>query len=725
VARRYSLRALHDIDVSALASVSERKAGQLAEYGVETVLDLLTTYPRRGRYIDRTERASVSGLDIGEVAAVLAEVQRVRRAQARNRRTVVYVTVRDDTGSLDLVFFNQPWRASQLRVGTEAIFWGKAGEYRGKRQMVNPVVDVVAGVDDDDVLGQARRTLRILPIYPASAKAGLTSWEIGRFVDDALRRAGELVDPLPERWLAELGLWPRTAALRGIHTPDSIDQVEPAQRRLVFDELLRLQLEVFMRRHAFESSARTLRHSVSPLEVTGGRGGTLVARFLAGLPFELTNAQRRALALIVADLAGPFPMHRLLQGDVGSGKTVVALAALLGAVQSEHQGALMVPTEVLAEQHFAALTSMLGDLQLEVRVEVLTSRVKGKERTRIVGGLATGEVKIVVGTHALLSEGVQFGSLGMVVIDEQHRFGVEQRATLRAKGTVGDPDLLVMTATPIPRTAAMVMFGDLDATVLDELPPGRIAISTKWLPEEEQAEEAWQKVRDEVAAGRKAFVVCPLVSDSVKVEAKSSTQEFERLSGEGGELAGLRVGLLHGQMPPTEREEVMTRFRRGELQVLVATTVIEVGVDVPEATVMVIESADRFGVAQLHQLRGRVGRGVDASWCYLLGPAAEDDPAGRRLAAVEATTDGFLLAEADLELRGEGTILGVRQKGQSDLRLASLSREEDRLLLIDARRVAESIIAEDPRLEQETHRLLADEVQLFLSDDEAEYLFKS
>jgi ATP-dependent DNA helicase RecG len=720
VARRHTLTALNDISVSVLKSVSARKVEQLAQYGVETVLDLLTTYPRRGRYIDRTTRASVSALDVGDEAAVLAEVQRVRKGQARNRRTVVYVTVRDDTGTLQIVFFNQPWRASQLAVGTEAIFWGKTGEYKGARQMVNPVVDVVAAAGEEAV-GRARRTLRILPVYPASAKAGLTSWEIGTFVEEALERAGELVDPLPERWLDELDLWPRTEAMRAIHGPQSMEEVAPAERRLVFDELFRLQLKVFMRRRAFETSARSIRHDVSPLEVTGARTGTLVARFLEGLPFELTTAQRQALAVIVADLAGPFPMHRLLQGDVGSGKTVVAVVALLAAAQSGHQGALMVPTEVLAEQHATAVRALLGDLQLQVRVEVLTSRVKGAVRTRIVGGLATGEVQIVVGTHALLSEGVEFADLGAVVIDEQHRFGVEQRASLRAKGAKGDPDLLVMTATPIPRTAAMVIFGDLDLTILGELPPGRIAITTRWLPGPSDHAEAWERVRSEVATGHRAFVVCPLVSDSPRVEAKSSTEEFERLS--SGELAGLSVGLLHGQMPPAERDDVMARFRTGEVQVLVATTVIEVGVDVPEATVMVVESAERFGIAQLHQLRGRVGRGDAASWCYLLGPEGEDDLASQRLAAVARTTDGFELAEEDLRLRGEGTILGSRQKGQSDLRLASLSDPGDRALLDEARRVAEAIVREDPTLD--ALPLLAEEIKLFLSEDEEAYLFQS
>ncbi len=701
---------------SVLESVSERRAGRLADFGVETVLDLVTTYPRR--YIDRTRQADVSGLQVGDEAAVLASVQSARSRRARNGRAVVDLVVQDETGRLAVVFFNQPWRAKQLEAGTEAIFFGKVGEYRGTRQMVNPVVDVVAGVTP------GRRTLRILPVYPASAKAGLTSWEIGECVEEALRRAGEFVDPLPAEWRSSLDLWGRTESFGAIHLPESLDVVVPARRRLVFDELLRLQLALVLRRRAFEVNARALHHDVSPREITGAVTDTLMARFLARLPYELTTAQRQALAVIVADMAGPFPMHRLLQGDVGSGKTVVALAAVLGAVQSGHQGALMVPTEVLAEQHFSAVRALLGDLEGpggmaggEVRVELLTSRVKGKARAAVLAGLASGDVGLVVGTHALLTEEVGFASLGAVVIDEQHRFGVEQRATLRSKGADGDPDLLVMTATPIPRTAAMVIFGDLDLTTLDELPPGRIPVTTVWLPGEEHAGQAWQRVREEVAAGHRAFVVCPLVSESVRVEATSATEEFERLA--ATELAGLRVGLMHGQMAAAAREEVMDRFRTGDLQVLVATTVIEVGVDVPEATVMVVESADRFGIAQLHQLRGRVGRGSAASWCYLLGGEEENE----RLAAVAGSTDGFALAEADLRLRGEGTLLGARQKGQSDLRLASLSDPGDVALLAEARRVAEAVVDEDPQLG--AHPDLADEVRLLLSEDEGEYLFKS
>jgi ATP-dependent DNA helicase RecG len=353
----------------------------------------------------------------------------------------------------------------------------------------------------------------------------------------------------------------------------------------------------------------------------------------------------------------------------------------------------------------------------EVRVELLTSRVKGKARAATLESLASGAIDVVVGTHALLTEDVEFASLGMVVIDEQHRFGVEQRAGLRAKGAKGDPDLLVMTATPIPRTAAIVIFGDLDLTTLEELPPGRVPVSTEWLPDAEGSSSAWERVRTEVAQGHRAFVVCPLVSDSARVEAKSATEEYERLT--AGELSGLRVGLVHGQMTATAREETMSRFRSGDVQVLVATTVIEVGVDVPEATVMVIESADRFGIAQLHQLRGRVGRGTHASWCYLLGGETDNE----RLAAVAASTDGFALAETDLRLRGEGTLLGARQKGQSDLKLASLSDEGDLALLSTAREVAEAVVGEDPQLT--LHPGLADEVRLLVSEEEGEYLFKS
>jgi ATP-dependent DNA helicase RecG len=714
--------------VTSLQRLSDKKAAALATIGVESVLDLLTTYPRR--HLDRTRRADLADLAAGDEAVVLAEVRRVStRPARRGGRARVELEVADATGAMQVVFFNQVWRARQLAAGAEALFAGKITIYRNRRQMVNPVVDLLVGTDDDD----RRRTLRVVPVYPASAKAGLTSWEIGTWVAEALERAGEILDPLDEAWRRRLGLWERTRAFRGLHRPEAMADLGPARRRLAFDELLRLQLALVLRRRALEADARALRHHVSAREVTGGVDGTLVTNFLAGLPFTLTGAQRRALAVILADLAGPLPMHRLLQGDVGSGKTVVALATLLAAVQGGHQGALMVPTEVLAEQHYLAVTDLLSGLEVPdpgrlggtrpLAAVLLTSRTPAKERERLRTGLLQGQVDLVVGTHALLTDDVRFSSLGVVVIDEQHRFGVEQRAALREKGRGpegegADPDLLVMTATPIPRTAAMVVFGDLDMTVLDELPPGRTPVTTRWVRGPMEEEEAWARVRAEVAAGRRAYVVCPLVDGSVRVEARSATAELERLSSDV--LAGLPLGLLHGQLRPAEKERTMEAFRRGEVAVLVATTVIEVGVDVPEATVMVVEDAGHFGLAQLHQLRGRVGRGSLESWCYLLGAGAEGD-AAVRLEAMERTTDGFELAEVDLELRGEGTILGARQKGRSDLRLASLRRDRD--LLDAARATAVDLTEGDPRLEGRPE--LADELRLFLDEEEAAYLFKS
>ena len=754
-----TLRQLTDIPVTRLRGLGDQKAAALASIGIQTVFDLLTTYPYR--YIDRSRRVDLAELAVGDEAVVLATVGRVRARRTRNGRSLVEAGVHDGTAGMTVTFFNQPWRARQLTEGTEALFFGKLDTFRGSRRMTNPVVDVVVAGDAEGAPAVARRTMRIVPVYPASARAGLSSWEIGGWVDEAIRRAGELEDPLPERWRSALDLVDRTRAVHDVHLPPSMTARAPARRRLAFDELLRLQLALVLRRRALEADARAIRHQVSALDVvsstsrpTGERSGptaggatpdgptpggaTLVQRFLRGLPFALTQAQRRALAAIFAELAGPLPMHRLLQGDVGSGKTVVALASLLAAVQGGHQGALMAPTEVLAEQHYFGVRALLEGLavpdparlggQRPVTVALLTNRTTAAERSRLHAGLRDGSVDLAVGTHALLTDDVRFRSLGLVVIDEQHRFGVEQRAALRAKGRSSvvaeesgagaDPDLLVMTATPIPRTAAMVLFGDLDMVVLDELPPGRVPVETVWARAPSDEEAAWARVRAEVAAGRRAFVVCPLVEGSERVQARSATEEHDRLA--SGVLAGLRLGLLHGQMPAGAKEQVMGDFRAGAVDVLVATTVVEVGVDVPEATVMVVESAERFGIAQLHQLRGRVGRSDLPSWCYLLGSGASPE-AHERLQAMARTTDGFELAEVDLELRGEGTILGARQKGRSDLRLASVRNDTD--LLDAARAVAEDVTQGDPRLDQ--HPALADEIRLFLDPDEEAYLFKS
>jgi ATP-dependent DNA helicase RecG len=702
-----ALRDLDAIGVDRIKGVGDKKLASLHEVGIHTVLDLLTTYPRR--WVDRTNEARVSDLLPGQEALVLVSVRSVAKRMMRNRRTMVNVVVGDGSGRLQVVFFNQPWREKQLREGLQVALFGKAEVYRGGLQMTNPVVDLIGD-----------RTGRIVPVYPQSEKAALMTWEIAGWVEDALRKCSPrgIADPVPESTRRRFGLIGRGAAFQSIHNPETIAEKEQARRRLAFDELMRVQTTLVMRKRLLERESKAIRHNT---------GGELTARLYAALPYELTAAQRRVIAEIEKDLAGPHPMHRLLQGDVGSGKTLVAVSAMLTAVQGEHQGALMAPTEVLAEQHVAAVRQMLhgvtvpahnlfGDRPL--RVELLTNRVTGNERRDVLAGLADGSVDIAIGTHALIQEGVRFHSLGVVVIDEQHRFGVEQRAALRSKGDDDAvPDVLVMTATPIPRTAAMTVYGDLDVSVLDEMPPGRTPIVTKWADGPLMEQGAWATVRDEVAEGRQAYVVCPLIDESEKLEVASAQETFDRLA--ASELKGLRLGLLHGRLPSGEKESVMDKFRRAELDVLVATTVIEVGVDVPNATVMVILDADRFGIAQLHQLRGRVGRGRHASTCWLV--TTESPEGNRRVEALVASTDGFELAEVDLELRGEGTIMNTAQKGRNDLKLASLRR--DRELVSLARDAAFEIVDADPLLEN--HPVLLDELRLLFSSEDEEFLFKS
>jgi ATP-dependent DNA helicase RecG len=707
-----SLDSLARVDVGRLEGVGDKKRQTLADAGIDTVLDLLTHYPRR--YLDRTAQKSVRDMAVGESATVLGVVKKVTARRTRNGRSLVDIDVFDGSAYLKCSFFNQPWRGKQLPTGSEVIVFGKLDLYRGVRQMVNPIVDPVGN-----------RTGRIVPVYPQSEKAGLVTWDIARWVDEALVRLegqGGLLDPLPKVWRDKLDLVGRMWAMQQIHHPESMGAMESARKRLAFDELLRLQTILVLRKRAVERDATGIRHQTE---------GELVGRFIERLPFPLTSAQRQAIAEIQADLAGPHPMHRLLQGDVGAGKTVVAVAALLSGVQGGYQGALMAPTEVLAEQHHLGVSALLAGLSVPeaasllgerpVSVALLTNRTTASERGRLHAGLAAGTVDILIGTHALLTEAVSFAALGVVVIDEQHRFGVEQRAALRQKGAAGAvPDVLVMTATPIPRTAAMTVYGDLDTTVLGELPPGRTPVTTVWARGPLEEATAWERVREAVAAGQQAYVVCPLVDESERVQARSATDEFERLGRE--ELAGLRLGLLHGQMPPRDKEAVMADFRSGAVDVLVATTVIEVGVDVPNATVMVIEDADRFGMAQLHQLRGRVGRGQVASWCYLLG-AGQSEDTEKRLLAVAASTDGFELAEVDLELRGEGTILGTRQKGATDLKLASLRRDKD--LVEAARTVAFDIVDGPGGASLEGHPDLAAEIRALVDEDDRNFLFKS
>jgi len=702
-----TLRDLAGIDVGRLNRVGEKRRAALGAVGIETVLDLLTTYPRR--WIDRTNEAAIASLAIGEEALVIAEVRSVNSRMTRNRRTMVSVVVGDKTGKISLVFFNQPWRAKQLAVGMEVALFGRVDEYAGGRQMTNPIVDLIGD-----------RTGRIVPVYPQSEKARLTTWEIAGWVEEALRRCAErgIADPIPEEVRDRLDLIDRAEAIRSIHQPESMRAKDAARRRLAFDELLRVQAVLVARKRELERSARGVVHDLS---------GTLVGRFHEALPFPLTGAQRRTLAEIDADLASGHPMHRLLQGDVGAGKTVVAVSALLVAVQGGHQGALMAPTEVLAEQHHQGIRGLLEGVSVPdgdnlfgdrpLRIELLTNRVTGAERREVLAGLADGSVDLVIGTHALIQDAVDFSSLGLVVVDEQHRFGVEQRAALRDKGVDRVPDVLVMTATPIPRTAAMTVYGDLDVSVLDELPPGRTPIVTRWANGPLDEQSVWSDVRERVAEGQQAYVVCPLVEESEKLEVASAEETFERLT--TGELDGCRLGLLHGRMSSSDKEATMGSFRRGELDVLVATTVIEVGVDVPNATVMVVLDADRFGIAQLHQLRGRVGRGRLESNCWLV--TSEQTGSNPRVEALVASTDGFELAEIDLDLRGEGTLMSTSQKGRSDLRLASLRR--DRELVELARSVAFDLVDAERGLAD--HPVLADELDLLLSDEEESFLTKS
>ena len=711
-----TLRELDAIGVERLNGVGPRRRNALRDVGVETVFDLLTYYPRR--YVDRTAQAPVSEAVIGSEITVVAEVRSVSSRRLRGGRRLVSAEVGDATGQLSAVFFNQAWRERQLTEGRTVALFGKVENYRGHKQMTNPVVDVLGGGAGGD------RTGRIVAIYPQSETAGVVTWDVANWIAEAQRRCAPrgIADPLPG-WLRDgLKLVGRAQALADIHEPSSMADRAEARNRLVFDELLRVQLVLRSQRLEREARELGIAHDID---------GSLIDAFRQRLPYALTDAQQRATADIDADVATQRPMHRLLQGDVGSGKTLVALHALLLAVQNRHQGALMAPTEVLAEQHYFALRELLAGLDVHdegrlggkrpLRLCLLSGSSSATQRREVLVQIAAGAADIVVGTHALLEESVSFRSLSVVVVDEQHRFGVAQRARLRESGRDDRriPHLLVMTATPIPRTAAMTVYGDLDVSVLDELPPGRTPIETKWVRGPLEAETMWTDVRGEIESGRQAYVVCPLVAESVSLDARSAEQTHHEL--EAGPLKGLRVGLLHGRLPSAEKEATMARFRDGKLDALVATTVIEVGIDVPNATVMVVLSADRFGIAQLHQLRGRVGRGGHASTCWLV---SDDDPtpiAVERLGALAATNDGFELAERDLELRGEGTLFDEHQSGRSDLKLASLARDLNWVQA--ARDAATDLIQAHGDLA--VHPALADEIDWFATRRDPNYLQRS
>jgi ATP-dependent DNA helicase RecG len=653
-----------------------------ATLGLHTVGDLLEHLPR-----DRREARAVSDLVAGETATVVVEVRSIasRSVRRRGMRPLVEATVADGTGAMKAAFFNQPWLVQKYPAGTRVVLHGKyQARNRFSVQAHARTTEAAAGAD-------------AVAHYPATD--GLSSTQLLALIREHADGMADVVEPLPGWLRVRERLVDRPGALRAAHFPGRAADADVARRRLAFDELLLVQLALLRRRRLRRAGA------LAP-ELDAEREFT--ERWLTTmLPFGLTGDQRAALEAIDADIAQPVPMQRLLMGEVGSGKTVVALYAMLRAVEHDLQAAMMAPTETLAEQHFATIQSLLpGEL---IRVGLLTGSTPARRRADLLGKLASGELSLIVGTHALIEEAVAFAHLGVAIVDEQHRFGVRQRAALDAKGHDGEsPHVLHMTATPIPRTLALSNYGDLDFTVLRELPRGRQPIQTFVCSTERERARAYDRIREELRAGRQAFVVCPLVEESEALQARAATVEYERLR--TGELRGFEVVLLHGQMRPAAKQAAMGAFASGGAHVLVATSVIEVGIDVPNATVMLVENAERYGISQLHQLRGRIGRGEHGSLCLLFGP--KDSP---RLRALASGSDGFELAEVDLGLRGEGELVGTRQHGLAQYRVAELPRDAE--LLERARMHAERIAGEDSELALPEHALLADALARMYGDE--------
>jgi ATP-dependent DNA helicase RecG len=695
--------------------LGDRTANALAKaFGMEQVGDLLRHYPRR--YVVRGELSDISELQEGEEATVLAEISAVHLRRASGR-VILEVVVTDGSAKLYLTFFNQAWREKELRIGRTGMFAGKVGLFNGRRQLSHPDYQLIPDGDDVDA-AVSDFAGKFIPVYPSASK--FPSWKIAQCVEIVLDGLEELPEYLPEDLLKELGYPDATQALREIHQPSSLDHADLARERLTFDEALLLQLLLAQRRAEYRSMP-----AISRTITEGG----LVSRFEAMLPFTLTDGQREVSAEIERDMSATHPMHRLLQGEVGSGKTVVALRAALAVVDSGGQAALLAPTEVLVQQHFKTITKLLGTLAMAgtlggdsdgTQVVLLTGSMSAAAKREVNAKIASGDAGIVIGTHALLSEGVDFADLGLVIVDEQHRFGVEQRDALRGKAKV-PPHVLVMTATPIPRTVAMTIFGDLEISTLRQLPSGRTPITTHVIPVLEKPhylDRAWERIREEVAKGHQAYIVAPRISASesepegmtdldraiAKImdgdkEEKVPLTSVEELAPKLalGPLKGLRVAPLHGRQSAELKDATMQAFSEGKIDVLVATTVIEVGVDVPNASMMVIMDGDRFGVSQLHQLRGRVGRGGVPGLCLLVSGAPEESDAMARLGAVAGTLDGFELSRIDLDQRSEGDVLGKAQSGvRSHLRLLKVLRDEP--LIEKAREVGSKLVEVDPTL---------------------------
>jgi ATP-dependent DNA helicase RecG len=660
-----------DAPVQYLKGIGPKRAELLAKVGVETVGQLLFFVPRR--YLDRSQMIAIKNLQPGDEATVLARVVAAGTRVLRTHRKVVSCMVRDGSGVMEALWFNRPDLAERFRPNQEILLSGRVTRYRGM-QLVNPMFELA----EDDAEFSFANT--IIPVYPLTE--GLSLWTIRRAVTAAMERSLDKVrESLTPEMIEHYGFMGIRDALQAIHFPKDIESAQLARERLVYDELLYFQLLLALRHREYAAT----RKGASMAET-----GKLTGPFMQKLHFKLTRAQERVLGEIRQDLASERCMNRLLQGDVGSGKTVVALLAMLVACENSAQAALMAPTEILAEQHFHGWHERLAGIG--VKSVLLTGSTKAAERREILAGLESGVVQLVFGTHALIEEEVKFDRLGLVVVDEQHRFGVRQRAALLNKGL--NPDFLVMTATPIPRTLAMTLYGDLDSSILDEKPPGRRPVATKLMSGLDR-DSVYQAIARHLDAGEQAFVVCPLIEESEKLDLASAVKTFEQTK---TALPKHRVGLVHGRMKAEERGELMDRFRKKELDILVATSVIEVGVDVPDATVMIIEHPERFGLAQLHQLRGRIGRGSKQSFCILLASRLGLGDARERLEFFVRTNDGFELAEKDMEIRGPGEMLGTRQHGLPDLRIADLGR--DRKILRQARKDAFRLVKLDPELKQ-------------------------
>ena len=681
-----------------LSFIRRPTAIKMDRLGVKTLYDLLYLFP--SRHIDYSTITAISELEFGQTASVIGHV--VRSSRKRIGRGAAFVVLSDNTGIIEATWFNQAYLADRFKPGTTLALSGKVQAFREKAQFQNPEYEIVSGGADELVHAGV-----MLPVYPTTE--GLPQRTLRNATSEALEIGLPLLkDPLPAEIRTRHGFQKLTQAVHDMHLPGSPGDTVEAQRRLAFDELFVNQLAVQRRRLEWQDRS-------AGVAIPGGRG--VVDRFIASLPFRLTADQESALNEILAEMSETVPMARLLQGEVGSGKTVVAVTAMLAAVAAGYQGALLAPTEVLADQHFINITRMLGadtddafnqgvirtanvpGLEKPVRIAVLEGSLRASDKAEVQRQIAEGSVDIAVGTHALLQEAVEFPKLALAVIDEQHRFGVEQRTGLQQRAV--KPHLLAMSATPIPRSLALTLYGDLDLSTLRELPGGRQKIKTRWMRNARDRQAGYEIVRVEVAAGRQAFIVCPLIDFSDQIEARAATVEYENLS--TGEFSDLRLGLLHGRMTLGEKQSIMARFHAGELDVLVATPVIEVGIDVANATVMMIESAERFGLSQLHQLRGRVGRGEYASHCLLMSDGAGAE-ARERLSIVERSSDGFELSEEDLRIRGPGDYVGTRQSGFVEFKVARLSDVE---LMMLAKTEALDLLADDPELEARKHSGLA------------------